>query len=249
MKILVPVKRVVDYTVKIRIKSDGSGVDTQNVKMSMNPFDEIALEQAVLLKEAGIVQEVMAVTIGPTFNQDILRSAFARGADRTLLVTTEQQLSPLTVARTLAKLVEREKPQLVFLGKQAIDSDNQQVGQMLAGLLDWPQATYASQVTLTQSSIQVTREVDTGVEILDLQLPAVITADLRLNEPRYLSLPNIMQAKQKTIEQIAFEDLGVTVQTSLHIQKTFAPAARKAGTFVPDVATLVDKLHNEAKVI
>ncbi|MFI4955554.1 MAG: electron transfer flavoprotein subunit beta/FixA family protein, partial [Gammaproteobacteria bacterium] len=194
-------------------------------------------------------QEVIAVTIGDPINQDILRSALARGAQRAILITTEHELSPLTVARALAKVVEQENPQLVLLGKQAIDSDNQQVGQMLAGLLDWPQASYASKVKIDNTSIEVSREVDAGIEVLNLQLPAVVTADLRLNEPRYLSLPNIMKAKQKPITQIRLEELGITPQQSVEILNTSKPAARKAGSIVPDVKTLVDKLHNEARVI
>jgi electron transfer flavoprotein beta subunit len=249
MKILVPVKRVVDFSVKIRVKSDGTGVDLNNLKMSMNPFDEIALEEAVRLVEAGVAQEVIAVSIGSALNQDILRSALARGATQAILVLTEDSLSPLTVARVLAKLVEQEQAQLVLMGKQAIDSDNQQVGQMLAGLLDWPQAMCASKLSLTKNELEVACEVDSGIEVLSMQLPAVVTADLRLNEPRYLSLPNIMKAKQKTITQIPLQALEVLPNQSVKIISTFAPAERKAGIMVPDVKTLVDKLHNEAKVI
>lgn len=249
MKILVPVKRVVDYTVKIRLKADGSGVDTQNVKMSTNPFDEIALEEAVRLAEAGQAQEIVAVSIGVAASQDILRAALARGAHRAIWIETEETLTSLTVAKILASMVKKEQPQLVLLGKQAIDSDNQQTGQMLAGLLDWPQATYASKITLQQDSVIVEREVDAGLEIVKAKLPAVVTADLRLNEPRYLSLPNILKAKQKPIEKIELNTLGVTVHKNIISLKTSAPAVRKTGMLVPDVATLMDKLKNEAKVI
>lgn len=249
MKILVPVKRVVDYTVKIRVKADGSGVELNNVKMSLNPFDEIALEEAVRLAEAGHADEVIVVCIGDSICQDILRSALARGAHRAILIVTQENLSPLTTARVLAKLVTRETPQLVIMGKQAIDSDNQQVGQMLAGLLDWPQATYASQIIKQATTWQITREVDAGLEVVAITLPAVITADLRLNEPRYLSLPNIMQAKQKPIVQIPLAEIDIALNQNVQVLTTFAPPTRKAGVILPDVATLVDKLHTEAKVI
>jgi electron transfer flavoprotein beta subunit len=249
MKILVPVKRVVDYSVKIRVKADGTGVDTNNVKMSMNPFDEIALEEAVRLVEAGLAQEVVAVSMGTSANQEILRSSLARGAQRAMLIETNEQLSPLTVAKVLAKIVLQEQVQLVMLGKQAIDSDNQQVGQMLAGLLDWPQATYASKIIFQNDYLEVAREVDAGLEIVRVKLPAVITADLRLNEPRYLSLPNIMKAKQKTIETIDFNALQITPHTHIKVLDTYAPPVRKGGIMVSDVAELIDKLQNEAKVI
>ena len=249
MKILVPVKRVIDYTVKIRVKADGSGVDINNVKMSMNPFDEIALEEAVRLVEAGHAQEVVAISIGSSANQEILRSSLARGAQRAVLIETDEPLSPLTVAKVLAKMVAQEQAQLVMLGKQAIDSDNQQVGQMLAGLLDWPQATYASKIIFQNDHLEIAREVDAGLEIVRVKLPAVITTDLRLNEPRYLSLPNIMKAKQKTIEKIDFAALQITPHTNIQVLETFAPPTRKGGIIVPVVATLIDKLQHEAKVI
>lgn len=249
MKVLVPVKRVVDYNVKVRVKSDHSGVDISNVKMSMNPFDEIAVEEATRLKEKGAVTEVIAVSCGVTQCQETLRTAMAIGADRGVLVQTDVALQPLAVAKLLRALVDREQPQLVILGKQAIDDDANQTGQMLAALLDWPQATYASKVEVEGDQVKVTREVDGGLETLSLKLPAIITTDLRLNEPRYVTLPNIMKAKKKTLDTFTPEDLGVDVVPRLKTLKVNEPAARSAGVVVPDVAALVDKLKNEAKVI
>ena len=251
MKILVPVKRVVDYNVKVRAKSDGSGVDIANVKMSMNPFDEIAVEEAVRLKEKGAVTEVIAVSCGVAACQETLRTAMAIGADRALLVETpaELELQPLAVAKLLKALVEREGVQLVVLGKQAIDDDCNQTGQMLAALLDWPQATFASKVELGADTATVTREVDGGLETLALGLPAVITTDLRLNEPRYVTLPNIMKAKKKPLETLQPAALGVDVAPRVKTLKVQEPPKRAAGIKVADVAALVDKLKNEAKVI
>lgn len=249
MKVLVPVKRVVDYNVKVRVKSDHSGVDISNVKMSMNPFDEIAVEEATRLKEKGAVTEVIAVSCGVAQCQETLRTAMAIGADRGVLVQTDVALQPLAVAKLLRALVDKEQPQLVILGKQAIDDDANQTGQMLAALLDWPQATYASKVEVEGDQVKVTREVDGGLEILSLKLPAIITTDLRLNEPRYVTLPNIMKAKKKTLDTFTPEDLGVDVAPRLKTLKVNEPAARSAGVVVPDVAALVDKLKNEAKVI
>jgi len=249
MKILVPVKRVVDYNVKVRVKSDGTGVETANVKMSMNPFDEIAVEEAVRLKEKGVASEVVAVSCGPTACQETLRTAMAIGADRAILVETDAELQPLAVAKLLKALVEREQPQLVILGKQAIDDDCNQTGQMLAALLEWPQATFASKVELAEGAASVTREVDGGLETLRLQLPAVVTTDLRLNEPRYVTLPNIMKAKKKPLETVKPEALGVDVAPRIKTLKVVEPAKRGAGVMVPDVAALVAKLKNEAKVI
>ena len=249
MKVLVPVKRVVDYNVKVRVKSDGSGVDIANVKMSMNPFDEIAIEEAVRLREKGIVTEVVAVSCGVTQCQETLRTAMAIGADRAILVETANELQPLTVAKLLKALVDREQPGLVILGKQAIDDDCNQTGQMLAALADLPQATFASKVELTADSVSVTREVDGGAETLKLTLPAVITTDLRLNEPRYVTLPNIMKAKKKPLEVIKPADLGVEMKAHLKTLKVSEPPKRSAGIKVPDVATLVSKLKNDAKVI
>jgi electron transfer flavoprotein beta subunit len=249
MKILVPVKRVVDYNVKIRVKADGSGVETANVKMSMNPFDEIAVEEAVRLKEAGKATEVVAVSLGVQACQETLRTALAMGADRAILVLTEAELQPLAVAKALKALVEKEQPQLVILGKQAIDDDCNQTGQMLAALLGWPQGTFASKVVTGDNTITVTREIDGGLETVELTLPAVVTSDLRLNEPRYASLPNIMKAKKKPLETVKPEDLGVDVTPRLKTLKVTEPAKRQAGIKVPDVATLVDKLKNEARVI
>jgi electron transfer flavoprotein beta subunit len=249
MKILVPVKRVVDYNVKVRVKSDGSGVDIANVKMSMNPFDEIAMEEAVRLKEKGLATEVVAVSCGVTQCQETLRTALAIGADRAILVETEVVLQPLAVAKLLKALVDKERPGLVILGKQAIDDDANQTGQMLAALLDWPQGTFASKVELEGEEAKVTREVDGGLETVGLRLPAVVTTDLRLNEPRYVTLPNIMKAKKKPLEVFKPEDLGVDVTPRLKTLKVSEPPARKAGVKVPDVATLVEKLRNEAKVI
>ncbi|MGI4859209.1 MAG: electron transfer flavoprotein subunit beta/FixA family protein [Janthinobacterium lividum] len=249
MKILVPVKRVVDYNVKVRVKSDGSGVDIANVKMSMNPFDEIAIEEAVRLKEAGVATEIIAVSCGVTQSQETLRTALAIGADRAILVDTAVELQPLAVAKILKALVEREQPQLVILGKQAIDDDANQTGQMLAALTSLPQATFASKVTVEGERVSVTREVDGGAETLSLSLPAVITTDLRLNEPRYVTLPNIMKAKKKPLETLTPDALGVDVTPRLKTLKVAEPPQRHAGVLVPDVATLVDKLKNEAKVL
>jgi electron transfer flavoprotein beta subunit len=249
MKVLVPVKRVVDYNVKVRVKSDGSGVDIANVKMSMNPFDEIAVEEAVRLKEKGVVTEVIAVSCGVAQCQETLRTAMAIGADRAILVETPEELQPLAVAKLLKALLDREQPGLVILGKQAIDDDCNQTGQMLAALADLPQATFASKVDLTADSVSVTREVDGGSEILKLSLPAIITTDLRLNEPRYVTLPNIMKAKKKTLEIVKPADLGVDVKAHLKTLKISEPPKRSAGIKVPDVATLVSKLKNDAKVI
>ncbi|MDQ0039754.1 electron transfer flavoprotein subunit beta/FixA family protein [Variovorax boronicumulans] len=249
MKVLVPVKRVVDYNVKVRVKSDGTGVDIANVKMSMNPFDEIAVEEAVRLKEKGVVTEVIAVSCGDAKCQETLRTAMAIGADRGILVETTEELQPLAVAKLLKALVEKEQPQLIILGKQAIDDDANQTGQMLAALADLPQATFASKVDLAADKVTVAREVDGGMETLTLTLPAVITTDLRLNEPRYVTLPNIMKAKKKTLDIFKPEDLGVDVKPRLKTLKVSEPPKRGAGIKVPDVATLVDKLKNEAKVI
>jgi electron transfer flavoprotein beta subunit len=249
MKVLVPVKRVVDYNVKVRCKSDGSDVDIANVKMSMNPFDEIAVEEAVRLKEAGVVSEVIVVSCGVTQCQDTLRTAMAMGADRAILVETEVALQPLAVAKLLKKLVEKEQASLVILGKQAIDDDCNQTGQMLAALAGWPQATFASKLELLGDQVQVTREVDGGFETVLLQLPALVSADLRLNEPRYVTLPNIMKAKKKPLETCTPSDLGVDVTPSIQLLKVSDPPVRKVGIKLPNVASLVDKLKNEAKVI
>ncbi len=249
MKVLVPVKRVVDYNVKVRVKSDGSGVDIANVKMSMNPFDEIAIEEAVRLREKGGVTEVIAVSCGVTQCQETLRTAMAIGADRAILVETTDELQPLAVAKLLKALYDREQPGLVILGKQAIDDDCNQTGQMLAALCDLPQATFASKVELAGEHVSVTREVDGGSETLKLSLPAIITTDLRLNEPRYVTLPNIMKAKKKTLEVLKPADLGVDVKAHLKTLKVSEPPKRSAGIKVPDVATLVSKLKNDAKVI
>ena len=249
MKVLVPVKRVVDYNVKVRVKSDGSGVDVANVKMSMNPFDEIALEEAMRLKEAGKVTEVVAVSCGVPQCQETLRTGMAIGADRGILVETTADLEPLAVAKLLKALADKEQPQLIILGKQAIDDDSNQTGQMLAALLGWPQATFASKVVLEDGKVTVTREVDGGLETLALQLPAIITTDLRLNEPRYVTLPNIMKAKKKPLEVVKPEDLGVDITARLKTLKVVEPAKRSAGIKVPDAATLVAKLKTEAKVI
>ena len=249
MKILVPVKRVVDYNVKVRVKADGSGVDIANVKMSMNPFDEIAVEEAVRLKEKGVATEVIAVSCGVAQCQETLRTAMAIGADRAIHVETDAELQPLAVAKLLAALVAKEQPGLVILGKQAIDDDANQTGQMLAALTDLPQATFASKVEVAGNSAEVTREIDGGLETLSVNLPAIVTTDLRLNEPRYVTLPNIMKAKKKPLETVKPEDLGVDVTPRLKTLKVAEPAGRKAGIKVADVATLVDKLKNEAKVI
>jgi electron transfer flavoprotein beta subunit len=249
MKILVPVKRVVDYNVKVRVKSDQSGVDIANVKMSMNPFDEIAVEEAVRLKEKGVATEIIAVSVGLTACQETLRTAMAIGADRGILVETDVEVQPLAVAKLLKALCDREQPQLVILGKQAIDDDSNQTGQMLAALAGMPQATFASKVEVADGRAQVTREVDGGLETLSLSLPAVVTTDLRLNEPRYVTLPNIMKAKKKTLDVVKPADLGVDAAPRLRTLKVSEPPGRKAGVKVADVAALVDKLRNEAKVI
>ena len=249
MKILVPVKRVVDYNVKVRVKSDGTGVDIANVKMSMNPFDEIAVEEAVRLREKGAATEVIAVSCGVSQCQETLRTAMAIGADRAILVETAVELQPLAVAKLLKALVDREQPGLVILGKQAIDDDCNQTGQMLAALAGLPQATFASKVEVSGEFAQVTREVDGGLETLKVKLPAVVTTDLRLNEPRYVTLPNIMKAKKKPLVVVKPEALGVDVAPRLKTLKVAEPAKRGAGIKVPDVATLVAKLKNEAKVI
>ena len=249
MKVLVPVKRVVDYNVKVRVKSDNSGVDIANVKMSMNPFDEIALEEAVRLKEGGKVLEVVAVSVGVAQCQETLRTGMAIGADRGILVETAGDTEPLAVAKIVKALADKEQPQLIILGKQAIDDDSNQTGQMLAALLGWPQATFASKVVLEDGKVTVTREVDGGLETVALTLPAIITTDLRLNEPRYVTLPNIMKAKKKPLETVKPEDLGVDVTPRLKTLKVVEPAKRSAGVKVADVATLVQKLRTEAKVI
>jgi electron transfer flavoprotein beta subunit len=249
MKVLVSVKRVVDYNVKVRVRADGTGVETANVKMSMNPFDEIAVEEAVRLKEAGVVTEIVAVSAGVQACQETLRTALAIGADRAILVETDAELQPLAVAKLLKALCDKESPQLVILGKQAIDDDANQTGQMLAALLKWPQATFASKVKVENGKATVTREVDGGLETIAIKLPAIITTDLRLNEPRYVTLPNIMKAKKKTLENLKPDALGVDVKPRLQTLKVVEPAKRKAGIKVPDAKTLVEKLRNEAKVI
>ena len=249
MKVLVAVKRVVDYNVKVRVKSDNTGVDTANVKMSMNPFDEIAVEEAVRLKEKGVVTEIIAVSCGVTQCQETLRTAMAIGADRAILIETAEELQPLAVAKLLKALIDKEQPGLVLLGKQAIDDDCNQTGQMLAALADLPQATFASKVEAADGQLRVTREVDGGLETIQVTLPAVVTVDLRLNEPRYVTLPNIMKAKKKPMEIFKPEDLGVDVSPRIKTLRVSEPPKRSAGVMVPDVATLVDKLKNEAKVI
>jgi electron transfer flavoprotein beta subunit len=249
MKVLVPVKRVVDYNVKVRVKSDGSGVETANVKMSMNPFDEISVEEAVRLKEAGVATEVVAVSCGLAACQETLRTALAIGADRAILVETDVELQPLAVAKLLKALADREQPKLVLFGKQAIDDDANQTGQMFAALAGWAQGTFASKVKVEGEKVRVTREVDGGLETVDLKLPAVITTDLRLNEPRYVTLPNIMKAKKKPLETVKPEALGVDVAPRLATLKVEEPPKRKAGAKVPDAKALVEKLKNEAKVI
>ena len=249
MKVLVPVKRVVDYNVKVRVKSDGSGVDIANVKMSMNPFDEIAIEEAVRLRDKGVVTEVIAVSCGVLQCQETLRTAMAIGADRAILVETDAELQPLAVAKLLKALVDKEQPGLVILGKQAIDDDCNQTGQMLAALAQMPQGTFASKVELVDGHVRVTREIDGGAETLTLSLPAVITTDLRLNEPRYVTLPNIMKAKKKQMDVFKPADLGVDVTPRIKTLKVEEPPKRSAGVKVADVAALVDKLKNEAKVI
>jgi len=249
MKVLVPVKRVIDYNVKIRVKADQTGVETANVKMSMNPFDEISVEEAVRMKEAGTASEVIAVSIGAQQSQETIRTALAMGADRGILVQTDEQVEPLAVAKILKVLVDRESPDLVIAGKQAIDDDSNQTGQMLAALLGWSQATFASEIELGDGSAQVTREIDGGLETIKVSLPAVVTVDLRLNEPRYASLPNIMKAKKKPIDMLTPEDVGVDISPRLATLKVVEPPKREAGVKVETVAELVDKLKNEAKVI
>ncbi|RBO97966.1 electron transfer flavoprotein subunit beta/FixA family protein [Pseudochrobactrum asaccharolyticum] len=249
MKVLVAVKRVVDYNVKIRVKSDGSGVELTNVKMSMNPFDEIAVEEALKLKEAGKVSEVVVVSIGPAQAQETLRTALAMGADRAILIKNDDVVEPLAVAKILKGVVEAEQPQLVILGKQAIDDDANQTGQMLSALLGWAQATFASEVQLSDASANVTREVDGGLQTIEIKLPAIITTDLRLNQPRYASLPNIMKAKKKPLDEKTPADYGVDTAPRLKILKTEEPSGRKAGVKVASVAELVDKLKNEAGVL
>jgi len=249
VKILVPVKRVVDYNVKVRVKSDNTGVDIANVKMSMNPFDEIAVEEAVRLKEAGVATEVIAVSCGVAQCQETLRTALAIGADRAVLVETSEDLQPLAVAKLLKALVDQEKPDLIILGKQAIDDDSNQTGQMLAALAGLPQATFASKVVIADGKATVSREVDGGAETLSLKLPAVVTTDLRLNEPRYVTLPNIMKAKKKTLTTVKPADLGIDVTPRLKTLKVVEPPKRSAGIMVPDVKTLVEKLKTEAKVL
>ena len=249
MKVLVAVKRAVDYNVSVRVKADGTDVDIANVKMSMNPFDEIAMEEAVRLKEAGVATEIVAVSAGVAQCQETLRSALALGADRAILIETTEQLQPLAVAKLLAAVVKQENPSLVIMGKQAIDDDANQTGQMLAGLLDIPQATFASKVVVADGKATVTREVDGGLETISMSLPAVVTADLRLNEPRYATLPNIMKAKKKPLDTTTPDALGVDVAPRLKTLKVSEPPVRSAGVIVPDVATLVEKLRNEAKVL
>jgi len=249
MKILVAVKRVVDYNVKVRAKADGTGVETANVKMSMNPFDEIAVEEAVRLQEAGKAKEIVAVSLGVTACQDTIRTALAMGADRGVLVETDVELQPLAVAKLLKAVVEKEKPDLVILGKQAIDDDANQTGQMLAALLGWPQGTFASKIEVGASTVTVTREIDGGLETVALKLPTLITSDLRLNEPRFVKLPNIMKAKKKPLEVLKPADLGVDIAPRLITLKVQEPPKRQAGIKVDTVATLVDKLHKEAHVI
>jgi len=249
MKILVPIKRVVDYNVKVRPLSDNSNVDLNNVKMAVNPFCEIALEEAVRLKESGKATEVIAVSVGKSDSQEQLRTALALGADRAVLVETESLLEPLAISKVLQKLIENEKPDIIILGKQAIDGDNNQTGQMLGALLDYPQATNASEITIEDSSIQVTREIDGGLQTLELTIPAIITTDLRLNEPRYASLPNIMKAKKKELNIIPVSDLGIDIQPRTELLSVELPPTREAGIIVENIDELVDKLKNEAKVI
>lgn len=249
MKILVPVKRVVDYNVKVRVKADQSGVELANIKMSMNPFDEISVEEAIKLREAGVATEIIAVSIGVTQCQETLRTALAMGADRAILVETSIDVQPLGVAKLLKAICEKESPQLVILGKQAIDDDSNQTGQMLAALMNWPQATFASKVTVNAGVAEVMREIDGGLETIEIKLPAIITTDLRLNTPRYATLPNIMKAKKKPMDVMTPEALGVDITPRLKTLKVVEPPKRKGGVMVADVAALVDKLKNEAKVI
>ncbi|ABI66655.1 electron transfer flavoprotein beta-subunit [Maricaulis maris MCS10] len=249
MKILVPVKRVVDYNVKVRVKPDQTGVDLANVKMSMNPFCEIAVEEAIRLKEKGVAEEIIVVSVGPAQAQETIRTALAMGADRGILIQTDDAVEPLAVAKLLKAVVDEESPEIVLLGKQAIDGDNNQTGQMLAALLDWPQGTFASEVTIADGKATVTREIDGGLQTLSLTLPAIVTTDLRLNEPRYASLPNIMKAKRKPIDTKAPADYGVDTAPRLSVVKVTEPPKREAGIKVESVAELVDKLKNEAGVI
>ena len=249
MKVLVPVKRVIDYNVKVRVKADKTGVETSNVKMSMNPFDEISVEEAIRMKESGVVEEIIIVSIGVQQCQETIRTGLAMGADRGIHVKSDEDLEPLAIAKILKHLVEKESPKVVILGKQAIDDDSNQTGQMLAALLGWSQGTFASKIELKEKSIQVTREVDEGLETIEINLPAIITCDLRLNEPRYASLPNIMKAKKKPIEQINASDLGVDTNPRIEHIKIEEPPKRKAGIKVASVEELVQKLKNEAKVI
>ena len=249
MKVLVAVKRVIDYNVKVRVKADNTGVETANVKMSMNPFDEIAIEEAIRLKEAGTAEEIVAVSMGPQQCQETIRTALAMGADRGVLVKTDDELQPLAVAKLMKAVVDEEQPGLIILGKQAIDDDSNQTGQMLAALLGWPQATFASKVELAGDKAKVTREVDGGLETIEINMPCIVTTDLRLNEPRYASLPNIMKAKKKPIDEKSPEDLGVDTTPRLTTLKVEEPPKREAGVIVEDVAQLVDKLRNEAGVI
>jgi len=249
MKVLVPVKRVVDYNVKVRVKADGSGVETANVKMSMNPFDEIAVEEALRLREAGVATEIIAVSCGAQACQETLRTALALGADRAILVEADVELEPLAVAKLLKAIAQKESPQLVILGKQAIDDDCSQTGQMLAALLGWAQATFASKIKIAEGQAEVTREVDGGLETIAIKLPAIVTTDLRLNEPRYVTLPNIMKAKKKPLEVLKPDALGVDVAPRLKTLKVEEPPKRKAGVRLPDAKTLVEKLRKEAKVI
>ena len=249
MKLLIPVKRVIDYNVKVRVKSDNTGVETANVKMSMNPFDEIAVEEAVRMKEAGKAEEIVAVSLGVQQCQETIRTALAMGADRGIHVKTDDELQPLAVAKLLKAIADKESPDLIILGKQAIDDDANQTGQMLAALLDWPQATFVSAIEMGDGSAKVTREVDDGLEIIEVKTPAIVTVDLRLNEPRYASLPNIMKAKKKPIDEMAPADLGVNIAPRLETLRVEEPPTRQAGVMVESVAELVDKLKNEAKVI
>jgi electron transfer flavoprotein beta subunit len=249
MKLLIPIKRVVDFTVKVRVRPDGSGVDLDNVKMSMNPFDEIAVEEAIRLKERGAASEIVVVSLGPAASQETLRTALAMGADRAILVETEAELEPLAVAKLLKAVVRKEEPQLIILGKQAIDDDANQTGQMLAALLDWPQGTFASKLEIADGKATVTREIDGGLETLELPLPAVITTDLRLNEPRYTTLPNIIKAKKRPLDTMAAADLQTEITSGLKTQKVEAPQPRKPGIRVNSVEELVTKLREEAKVI
>ena len=249
MKVLVPIKRVVDYNVKIRVKSDQSGVELDNVKMSMNPFDEIAVEEAIRLQEAGIVDEIVALSIGPQQAQETIRTALAMGADRGILIKTEELVNPLNVAKIIQKVVEEENPSLIILGKQAIDDDSNQTGQMLAALLGWSQGTFASEIKIEGGNINVTREIDGGLQTIRIKLPAVITTDLRLNEPRYASLPNIMKAKKKAINVREPKDYDVSLDTQIEILKVSEPVKREAGVIVETVEELVDKLKNEVGVL